>query len=105
MTGYSYEEQAIDTQRVSAGLHRIAKERADYSDVIVIPLVITIHDVCEMVLDTTKGPQRVGDVCSREEIVHILRSFQDNPCGDPALVAQYALDDYRQTHPNTPNKE
>jgi hypothetical protein len=103
MSGYSYEEQTFDSHRVSAALLNIAKQREIFSDVIVIPSVITIHDVCNIDLDTTKGPQRIGDVCSREEIVHILRAFQDNPCGDPILIAQYALDDYRQTH--TANKE
>lgn len=102
-SGYSPEEQALDQQRMRKALENINQLRAYFGDVVVVPAVITIHDVCDINLDTTKGPQRVGDVCSREEIVHILRAFQDNPCSDPILVAQYALDDYRQTHAN--NKE
>ena len=100
-TGYSQAEQALDAQRVNAALTHIAQECSNYSDVVVVPQVITIHDVCAIALDTTYGPLLVGDVCSREEIVHILRAFQNNPCGDLVLVAQYALNDYRETHPVT----
>jgi hypothetical protein len=98
MSGYSEPEKALDEKRLLKAFEHIDQLRTTFGDVIVFPDVVTIEDVCDIALDTTKGPQLVGAVCSREEIVHILRSFQDNPCGDPALVAQYALDDYRQTH-------
>lgn len=100
MSRYDETEKAQDQMRAAAGRAHIEAVEADYSDIIVIPDVITIKDVCEIALDTTKGPQRVGDVCSREEIVHILRAFKDNPCSDPVLVAQYTLDEYRQNKNN-----
>lgn len=97
MSRYSDDDKRRDALRALAALKRIEKIGAEHSDVVVVR-AITIRDICSMALDTTKGPQMIGDVCSRDEIVHILRAFADSPCGDPALIAQYALDDYRQTH-------
>ena len=73
--------------------------RKRYGHLIVIPDVVTVADVVELRLDTNQGPQRVGDVCSPEEITAILRAFEGNPCSDPALLAHYALNDYRETNP------
>lgn len=103
MTRYSQEQMERDQDRLSTVMMELDQLREAYSDLIAIPEIITIQDVCGIVLDTTKGPQQVGDVCSREEIVAILKAIEDNPCGDIALVAQLTLNDYRQTHAT--NKE
>lgn len=105
MTRYSQALRDADQAFLKHGLARLRRALTDYEDLLVIPEIITIEDVCNIALDTTQGPQRVGDVCSRDEIIHILRAFQDNACGDPVLVAQYALNDYRDTHTPTSSKE
>ena len=90
-------------QELSAALHHLQLFRAAYGHLVVFPDVVTVEDVAALRLDTAKGPQRVGDVCTAEEIKAILHAFENNPCADPTLVAQYALNDYRET--NSDNKE
>lgn len=98
MTRYHEFQRGEDRAKVATALQYIEDFRATFGDVIAIPEVITLEDVCGIALDTTKGPQQVGDVCSREEIVAILKAIEDNPCGDIALIAQLALNDYRETN-------
>lgn len=93
----------IYADRLKTALQMLDLFRKSYSDVLVITEVITIQDVMTVALDTAKGPQKVGDVCSHDEINAILHAFEDNPGADPVLVAHYTLDEYRQTHPR--NKE
>ena len=99
MTKYTEAQRNEDSLSLKNALQQIDQIRALFSDVIVIPEVITIQDVMAIALDTTKGPQKIGDVCTREEIGAILRAFEDNACADPVLVAQYTLNDYRQANP------
>lgn len=103
MTPYDDEQRAQDNAQLEDALRQLDEIREAYSDVVAIPEIITIQDVCSIALDTTKGPQQVGDVCSREEIVAILRAIEDNPCGDIALIAQLELNEYRQTHKTKEN--
>lgn len=97
MSRYHAVQLEEDLGSLKNALQYLDQIRENFGDVIAIPEVVTIQDVMAIALDTTKGPQLIGDVCSRDEIVHILRAFVDNPCGDPALIAQYALNDYRET--------
>lgn len=97
MSRYYPAEQAEDKAAVANAMQYIDQIRLNWSDVIAIPEVITIDDVCGIALETAKGPQQIGDICSREEIVYILRAIADNPCGDIALVAQLALTEFRKT--------
>jgi hypothetical protein len=101
MTDYSQAQRDEDGASVKNAMQHIDSIRKTFGDVLVIPEIITIQDVCEMMLDTTKGPQKIGDHCSRAEIVAVLHALEENPCGDPHLVANYALSDYRQTQPST----
>jgi hypothetical protein len=103
MSQYHETQRDEDRAALSNALQYIDNLRATFGDVIAIPEVVTIEDVCGLALDTTKGPQQVGDVCSREEIVAILKAIENNPCGDIALIAQLALNEYRET--NLTNKE
>lgn len=98
MSRYHEAQRDEDMAKMTAALTQIDQLREAYDDVIAIPEVVTLQDVMGIALDTTKGPQQVGEVCSREEIVTILKAIEDNPCGDIALIAQYALNDYRETH-------
>jgi hypothetical protein len=104
MSRYHETQRDEDQLSLANALQYLDQISENFGDVLAIPEVITIQDVMAIALDTTKGPQLIGDVCSRDEIVHILRAFVDNPCGDPALIAQYALNDYRETQQPT-NKE
>lgn len=97
MTRYTQEQREKDELGVQSALQYVKHIRENFGELVVLPEVITIQDVCEMVLDTTKGPQKIGDHCSREEIVAVLQALGDNPCGDPHLVANYAISDYRET--------
>lgn len=97
MSRYSEAQREEDRASLTNALQYIDNLRDTFGDVIAIPEVVTLHDVCGIALDTIKGPQQVGDVCSREEIVAILKAIEDNPCGDIALIAQLALNDYRET--------
>jgi hypothetical protein len=99
MSRYHAVQLEEDLGNLKNALQYLDQIRENFGDVLAIPEVVTIQDVMAIALDTTKGPQLIGDVCSRDEIVHILRAFVDNPCGDPALIAQYALNDYRETRP------
>lgn len=103
MSRYHEAQRDEDELKLNAAMTQIDQIRAAYGDLIAIPEIVTLHDVCGIALDTTKGPQQVGDVCSREEIVAILKAIEDNPCGDIAMIAQLALNDYRET--NATNKE
>jgi hypothetical protein len=105
MTKYTLEERDQDAGAVANALQYLDNIRKEFADVIAIPFAITLKDVAEMTLDTSRGPQKIGDYCSRKEMVAILEGFalEDNACADPAQVAQYALKDYRETH--TPEKE
>lgn len=105
MNRYKVVEQENDAVVLANAMQYVDHIRTLYGDVIAIPEVITIQDVCGIALNTASGPQQIGDVCSREEIVYILRAIADNPCGDIALVAQLALNDYRQTHPTRSEEE
>lgn len=96
-------EPLYDELQLNEALEQIDQVRRTYGDLIAIPEIVTIQDVCGIALDTTKGPQQVGDVCSRGEIVAILRAIEDNPCGDIALLAQLVLNDYRETHKKQEN--
>ena len=98
MIRYHEAQRDEDMIKVAAALTQVDQLRSAYGDVIAIPEVVTLQDVMGIALDTTKGPQQVGEVCSRDEIVAILKAIEDNPCGDIALVAQYTLNDYRETH-------
>lgn len=97
MSLYHKADREDDLASLANAMQYIDQIRANFGDVIAIPEIVTIQDICGIALDTTKGPQQIGDVCSRDEIIYILRAFADNPCGDPALIAQLALDDYRET--------
>lgn len=101
MSRYHQAEQEADLDALANALQYIDQIRTNWSDVVAIPEVITIEDVCGLALDTAQGPQQIGDICSREEIVYILRAIADNPCGDIALVAQLALTEYRETRHTT----
>jgi hypothetical protein len=103
MSRYHEFQRGEDRTTLANALQYLEQLRANFGDVIAIPEVITLEDVCGIALDTTKGPQQVGDVCSREEIIAILKAIEENPCGDIALIAQLSLNDYRETHAT--NKE
>jgi hypothetical protein len=103
MSKYHETQRDEDLGSMTNALQYLDQIRTNFGDVVAIPEIVTIQDVMAIALDTTKGPQLIGDVCSRDEIVYILRAFADNPCGDPALIAQLALNDYRET--NLSNKE
>jgi hypothetical protein len=103
MSRYHEDQRDEDKNKIDDAIAQFESLRAAYSDLVAIPEIVTLHDVCGIALDTTKGPQQVGDVCSREEIVAVLKAIEDNPCGDIALIAQLTLNDYRQT--KTTNQE
>lgn len=103
MSRYHEAQRDEDYASLANALQHLDSLRSAFGNVIAIPEVVTIADVCGIALDTTQGPQLVGEVCSREEVIHILRAIEDNPCGDVALIAQLALNDYRETQ--TTNKE
>jgi len=103
MSRYHETQHEEDMTRLNAAMAQVDMLRAAYGDIIAIPEIVTIEDVCGIALDTTKWPQQVGDVCSREEIVAILKAIEDNPCGDIVLIAQLALNDYRETHKTQEN--
>ena len=97
MSRYPQETYERDLTRLCDAMLELEQLRDVYGDLIAIPEIITIRDVMGIALDTSKGPQQVGDVCSRDEIIAILKAIEDNPCGDIALITQLALNDYRQT--------
>lgn len=97
MSRYSEIDREDDLAAVANALQYLDQIKANFGDVVVFPEVVTIQDVMAIALDTIEGPQQIGDVCSREEIVAILKAIGDNPCGDIALIAQLALNDYRET--------
>lgn len=97
MSRYHETQRDEDYASLANALQHLDSLRSVFADVIAIPEVVTIADVCGIALDTNRGPQVIGEVCSREEIVYILRAIEDNPCGDIALIAQLALNDYRET--------
>lgn len=97
MSRYHAAQREDDLASLANALQYVDQIRENWGDVIAIPEIVTIQDVMAIALDTTRGPQQVGDVCSREEIVAILKAIEENPCGDIALIAQLALNDYRET--------
>lgn len=103
MSRYHEAQRDYDRAAMAAALQYVDNLRATFGEVIAIPEVVTIEDVCGIALDTTKGPQQIGDVCSRDEIIAVLKAIEDNPCGDIALIAHLTLNDYRETHAT--NKE
>lgn len=97
MNRYTETQRISDLATVENALQYLDQIRENFGDVVVFPEVVTIKDVCSIALDTAQGPQQVGDVCSRDEIIAILRAIEDSPCGDIPLIAQLALNNYRET--------
>lgn len=93
---YTDEQATNDNVLIEYLLEQIDQLRKRCSDVVVLPICITLRDVAEMRLDTAKGPQRVGDVCTRDEMIAVLQALGEDPFGDPYLVLHYTIDDYRK---------
>ena len=79
MTSYardsSYEE---DRERILIALDMLAELRAKYKDVIAIPEVVTLHDITEYRLDTSRGPREFKQVYDRKTAVAVLEYFAGN---------------------------
>lgn len=76
MTVYNAEgHNAADREKILAALDALNALRIQYSDVIAIPEVVTLHDITEYRLDTPRGPHQFNRVYDRKTAVAVLNYF------------------------------
>jgi hypothetical protein len=75
MQPYSEVEHDADKERILTALDAINALRETYKDVLVIPEVVTLHDVTEYRVDTISGPKQFKTIYSRNMAVAVLQAF------------------------------
>jgi hypothetical protein len=76
MTPYNEEKlQDEDRERILTALDSLDRLRREYSDVLAIPEVVTLHDITEYHLDTPRGPRQFKFVYDRKTAVALLEYF------------------------------
>jgi len=75
MQPYSEVEHDADKERILTALDAINTLREAYKDVLVIPEVVTLHDVTEYRVDTISGPKQFKTIYSRNVAVDVLQAF------------------------------
>jgi hypothetical protein len=75
MQPYSEVEHETDKERILTALDAINALRNEYKDVLVIPEVVTLHDVTEYRVDTISGPKQFKTIYNRTVAVAVLQAF------------------------------
>lgn len=102
MSSYEEHQKEEDQRSVANALQHLDSLRETFKDVIALPNVITLLDVCNLVMNTPRGPVKLSSIASRDELVAVLHALEENPCTpDPEQVAYYAIKEYREQHPST----
>jgi hypothetical protein len=100
MTPYTVQNEIADRERIMAALDELNAIRERYKDVIAIPEVVTLHDITNYRLDTSKGPRQFQKAYDRATAVAVLEYFAGTDYISPELFENTivcALQDYKQT--------
>jgi hypothetical protein len=85
MTPYEKENCDEDRERILTALDELNALRQKYADLIAIPEVVTLHDVTEYHLDTSRGPRQIKKTYDRATAVALLQYFAGTDYISPEL--------------------
>lgn len=95
---YTAKAHAADEKRILEALDAVAALRKKYKDVIVIPEVVTLHDITEHRLSTRHGVTQFKHIFSRQAARFVLNYFRDGDYISPDVFENTvvcALQDYK----------
>lgn len=88
MRPYTDEDFDTDKERILDALDAIAAVQRKYADVIVVPEVITLHDVTNYRVEDEHGIVAVEEICDRRAAIALLHA-----AGDVNYVTQEKFED------------
>lgn len=72
---YTAEEHDTAAQKICDALDTLMKVAEQYGDVIAIPEVITLHDITEYRINSSRGPVQFKTVYDKKAAEHVLKCF------------------------------
>lgn len=72
---YTAQEHDIAAQKICDALDALLIIAEQYSDVIAIPEVITLHDITEYRVNSVHGPAQFKELYGKETAEHVLKCF------------------------------
>lgn len=100
MIRYDKKTESADKERILRALDVLNELRKKYQDVVAIPEVVTLHDITEYRLDTSRGPREFKQIYDRKTAVAVLEYFAGNDYISPEHFENtivYALQELPKT--------